>query len=213
MFSMQCSSCFTLKMKFMDPTSSNHLQTLKMMKNDGKSRLYSITDDTDKDTNTTSYGKDGQSPMQHGNLPCVSKMVVKPYSKNIDTDSTYKQTQHYAQQGNPDNYLHVSRRRSGRPSYPLSWWLPVWLPCIPFQPIFPLSKNLPQSSPIIHLGQQIQCIASYIDLVDKMLYNSTGTDAFLTLNSSGNTNLALAVFSCLWESLIVFANDWVHFGV
>ena len=31
--------------------------------------------------------------------------------------------------------------------------------------------------------------------------------------SSGNTNLALAVFSCLWESLIVFANDWVHFGV
>ena len=30
---------------------------------------------------------------------------------------------------------------------------------------------------------------------------------------SGNTNLALAVFGCLWESLIVFANDWVHFGV
>ena len=25
--------------------------------------------------------------------------------------------------------------------------------------------------------------------------------------------LALAVFGCLWESLIVFANDWVHFGV
>ena len=31
-------------------------------------------------------------------------------------------------------------------------------------------------------------------------------------NSSGNTNLALAVFGCLWESLIVFANDWVHLG-
>ena len=31
--------------------------------------------------------------------------------------------------------------------------------------------------------------------------------------TSGNTNLALAVFGCLWESLIVFANDWVHFGV
>ena len=31
--------------------------------------------------------------------------------------------------------------------------------------------------------------------------------------ASGNTNLALAVFGCLWESLIVFANDWVHFGV
>ena len=30
---------------------------------------------------------------------------------------------------------------------------------------------------------------------------------------SGNTNLALAVFGCLWESLIVFANDWMHFGV
>ena len=28
--------------------------------------------------------------------------------------------------------------------------------------------------------------------------------------TSGNTNLALAVFSCLWESLIVFAKDWLH---
>ena len=28
--------------------------------------------------------------------------------------------------------------------------------------------------------------------------------------ASGNTNLALAVFSCLWESLIVFAKDWLH---
>ena len=33
------------------------------------------------------------------------------------------------------------------------------------------------------------------------------------MDSSGNTNLALAVFGCLWESLIVFANDWVHFRV
>ena len=28
--------------------------------------------------------------------------------------------------------------------------------------------------------------------------------------TSGNTNFALAVFSCLWESLIVFAKDWLH---
>ena len=55
---------------------------------------------------------------------------------------------------------------------PLSWWPPVRLSHIPFQLIFPLSKTLPQSSPIIHLGQQIQCIASYINLVDKMLYDS-----------------------------------------
>ena len=101
----------------MNPTSSNHLQTSKMMKNDGKSRLYLITNDTDEDTNTMSYGKDGQSPMQCGNLPHVSKMVVKPYSKNIDADSTYKWTQHHAQQGNPDNHLHISRRRIGRPSH------------------------------------------------------------------------------------------------
>ena len=31
-----------------------------------------------------------------------------------------------------------------------------------------------------------------------------------TVYPSGNTNLALAVFSCLWESLIVFAKDWLH---
>ena len=74
-------------MKFTDQTSSNHLQTFKMMKNDGKSRLYSTTDDVAEDTNTI---KDGQSLMQHGNLPCVSKMVAKPYSKNINTDFIYK---------------------------------------------------------------------------------------------------------------------------
>ena len=56
---------------------------------------------------------------------------------------------------------------------PLSWWPPIWLPCIPFKSIFPLSKPSPQSSPIDHLGQQIQCITSYIDLVNKMLCNST----------------------------------------
>ena len=56
--------------------------------------------------------------MQHGNPPRVSKMVAKPYSKNINTDSTYKWTCHHAQQGNPNNYLHVPRRRSGGPSYP-----------------------------------------------------------------------------------------------
>ena len=55
---------------------------------------------------------------------------------------------------------------------PLSWQPPVWLPCILFKLIFPLLKTSPQSSPIIHLGQQIQCIASYIDLVNKVLYDS-----------------------------------------
>ena len=34
--------------------------------------------------------------------------------------------------------------------------------------------------------------------------------AQLVACTSGNTNLALAVFSCLWESLIVFAKDWLH---
>ena len=35
---------------------------------------------------------------------------------------------------------------------------------------------------------------------------------FCTSNKlkSGNTNFALAVFSCLWESLIVSAKDWLH---
>ena len=86
---MQCFLCPTSKTKFMDPTTSDHLQTLKMMKNDGKLRLYSITNDADEDTNTMSYGKDGQSPMQCGNPPHVLKMVAKPYSKNIDTDFIY----------------------------------------------------------------------------------------------------------------------------
>ena len=36
----------------MEQTSSDHLQILKMMKNDRKLRLYSITDDVAKDTNT-----------------------------------------------------------------------------------------------------------------------------------------------------------------
>ena len=114
MFSMQCSSCLTSKTKFTDQTSSDHHQTSKMMKNNGKSRLYSITDNVDEDINIMSYGKDGQSPMQHGNPPCVSKMVAKPYSKNTNTNFTYKQTHHHAQQG---NYLHVSRRKSSGPSY------------------------------------------------------------------------------------------------
>ena len=101
----------------MDQTSSNHLQTLKMMKNNGKLRLYSIMDDVAKDTNTTFYRKDGQSLMQHGNLLCVLRKVEKPYSENIDADYTYKQTCHHAQQGNPNNHLHIPRKRSGRPSY------------------------------------------------------------------------------------------------
>ena len=115
---MQCSLCLTSKTKFTDPTISDHLQTSKIMKNDGKLRLYSITNNADEDTNTTSYRKDGRSLMQCGNPPHVLKMVVKPYSKNINTDSTYKRTYHHAQQGNPNNHLHISRRRIGRPLYP-----------------------------------------------------------------------------------------------
>ena len=51
------------------------------------------------------YGKDGWSPMQCGNPPCVSKMEEERYFKNINADSTYKQTCHYAQQRNPNNLL------------------------------------------------------------------------------------------------------------
>ena len=68
---------------------------------------------------------------------------------------------------------------------PLSWQPPTWLPCIPFELIFPLSKISPQSSPIIHLGQQIQCITSYIDLVDKMLYDSMEQKRYWYLPDSG----------------------------
>ena len=68
---------------------------------------------------------------------------------------------------------------------PLSWRPPIWLPCILFELIFPLSKISPQSSPIIHLGQQIQCIASYIDLVNKMLYNSAEPRRYRYLSDSG----------------------------
>ena len=82
---------------------------------DGKLRLYSTTNDVAEDTNTI---KDGRSLMQHGNLPCVSKMVAKPYSKNINTKFIYKWTYHHAQQGNPNNHPNIPRRRSGRPSYP-----------------------------------------------------------------------------------------------
>ena len=67
---------------------------------------------------------------------------------------------------------------------PLSWWPPIWLPHIPFKSIFPLPKTLPQSSPIIHLGQQIQCIASYIDLVNKMLCDSTEPRRYQYLSDS-----------------------------
>ena len=68
---------------------------------------------------------------------------------------------------------------------PLSWRPPIQLPCIPFKLIFPLLKTSPQSSPIIHLGQQIQCIASYIDLVEKMLYNSVEPRRYRYLPDSG----------------------------
>ena len=82
----------------------------------------------------------------------------------------------------PPTSLHIAQKastmfRGALPSEdifiaPLSWQPPIQLPRISFELIFPLSKNSPQSLPIIHLGQQIQCIASYIDLVNKMLYDS-----------------------------------------
>ena len=56
--------------------------------------------------------------MQYENSLCVSKMVVKKYSKNIDTNYTYKQTYHHAWQGNPNNHFHIPRRKSAWPSYP-----------------------------------------------------------------------------------------------
>ena len=120
MFSMQCSSCLTyVENEVHGPNFLYHLQTSKIMKNDGRLRLYSTTDDKTKDTNTISYRKDGQSLMQHGNPPCVSKMVVKKYTKNINANANYiyKWTCHHAQQRNPDNHLHISRGRSGWPSY------------------------------------------------------------------------------------------------
>ena len=227
-----------------------------MMKNNGKLRLYSITNDAAEDTNTTSYGKDGWSLMQHGNLPHVSKMVAKPYSKNINTDSTYKWTCHHAQQGNPDNHLHIPWRRIGRPLYSgpnnsvyssnsttasyitlmhhlesiyniqrcssirrnfhcslilvttyisdfltfcLNWYSPCWKVLLKVHLLSILSNKFNVS---LHtLTWSTKCYTT--------LWNQEGTDIFLTL-ASGNTNLALAVFSCLWESLIVFAKDWLH---
>ena len=82
----------------------------------------------------------------------------------------------------PTSFQHITQKastmfRSALPSEeifitPLSWRPPIQFPHIPFQLIFPLLKTSPQSSSIIYLGQQIQCIASYIDLVNKMLCDS-----------------------------------------
>ena len=64
------------------------------------------------------------------------------------------------------------------------------------------------------LGQMLltnQCLnklaALHVELdLCGMLKSASGNP----MSTSGNTNLALAVFSCLWESLIVFAKDWLH---
>ena len=52
---------------------------------------------------------------------------------------------------------------------PLSWSPPLLLSCLPATLDLPLSKVPLQSSPIAHLGQQIQCITFYYNLVDEML--------------------------------------------
>jgi len=52
---------------------------------------------------------------------------------------------------------------------PLSWSSPLCLPHLPFILKFPSSKVRLRNSSIAHLGQQIQCITFYYNLVDKML--------------------------------------------
>jgi len=85
---MQYSSCPTPKPKFMDPIISDHLPTLKMMKNDGRSKPSEIIDDeAETAINTKSNGKATRLPRQRGNRPRVLKMEEKKFSKNTDTAS------------------------------------------------------------------------------------------------------------------------------
>ena len=154
-----------------------------------------------------SYGKDGQSLMQCGNPPCVLKMVAKPYSKNIDTNSTYKQTCHHAQQGNPNNYLHIPRRRIGRPSYfgpnnsiyspsstTTSYITSMHHPesiyniqrCSSIRRNFHHSPILVTTYPISShpIPTDIPPVTSYIDLVNKMLCDSMEPRRYQYLSDS-----------------------------
>ena len=76
-------------MKYMDPTISDHHLTLKMTKNDGKSKLSLKTENEAEDISTMSYGKAIRLQKHHGNRPCVSKMVQKTSFKNIKTETSY----------------------------------------------------------------------------------------------------------------------------
>ena len=84
---MQCYLCHIRKPKLTDPTSSDHHQTLTMMKNDGKSKPYSITKNEAEGINTTSNGKAMTSRKQRGNQPRVSKAVAKKFSKSTASDT------------------------------------------------------------------------------------------------------------------------------
>ena len=73
----------------MDPTISDHLQTSKMMKNDGKSRLSLNIENEAEDINTSFCGKAIRLLKHRGNRPRVLKMVQKKSSKSINTDTSY----------------------------------------------------------------------------------------------------------------------------
>ena len=76
-------------MKYMDPIISDHLLISKMMKNDGKSKLFSDTENEAEDTNTLSYGKAIRLQKHHGNQPHVLKTVQKKSLKSIKTKTSY----------------------------------------------------------------------------------------------------------------------------
>ena len=73
----------------MDPTTSDLHLTLKMKKNDGKSKLSLNIENEAEDTNTMSYGKAIRLRKHRGNRPRVLKTVQKISFKNIDTDTIY----------------------------------------------------------------------------------------------------------------------------
>ena len=86
---MQCSLCLIPKLKFTDPTISDHHLISKTMKNDGRSEPSETTKDgAEAVTNTKSYGKAIRLPRQRGNRPRVLKMEEKKFFKNTDTAST-----------------------------------------------------------------------------------------------------------------------------
>ena len=81
-------SCLTPKLKPMDPTFLNLYLTSTMMKNDGKSRQFSIIENEAQDTNITSNGKAMMLWKQRGNLPCVSRTAEKKFSESIASSKT-----------------------------------------------------------------------------------------------------------------------------